>query len=192
MGTLHIHFLFNLSTMSRKNQQFKQRNKSSKLKKLITNVSMGLLSILVMGFFISSIDRLFFNDGLNTEFPDLSTLITQTQYEKDTGHKIQIEIWNGCGIPKLAGMYSNYLRSEGIDVLDSKNADNFNYIKTKILHHRGAIERALTLAELMMINKDQILEDKNETLFFDLTLILGKDYMDLPSYRNALMHQQPF
>ena len=71
MGTLHIHFLFNLSTMSRKNQKFKQRNKSSKLKKLITNVSMGLLSILVMGFFISSIDRLFFNDGLNTEFPDL-------------------------------------------------------------------------------------------------------------------------
>ena len=158
----------------------------------MTNASMGLLVILVMGFFISSIDRLFFNDGLDTEFPDLSSLITQTQYEKDTGHKIQIEIWNGCGIQKLAGIYSNYLRSEGIDVLDSKNADNFDYLKTKILHHRGAFERALTLAEIMMIDNNRILEDKNETLFFDLTLILGRDYLNLPSYHKALMHQQPF
>ena len=153
---------------------------------------MGLLSILVMGFFISSIDRLFFNDGLNTEFPDLSTLITQTQYEKQTGHKIQIEIWNGCGIPKLADMYSNYLRSEGIDVLDSKNADNFNYKESKILHHRGELKRALALAEIMMIDKKNIVEDKNENLFLDLTLIIGEDYNELKSYRNAMMHQQPF
>ena len=89
-------------------------------------------------------------------------------------------------------MYTDFLRSEGLDVLDSKNADNFNYTESTILHHRGEIERALALGDIMMIDKDQILEDKNETLFFDLTLILGKDYMDLSSYRNALMHQQPF
>ena len=135
---------------------------------------------------------MFFNEGLNTEFPDLSTLITQTSYEKKTGHKIQVEILNGCGIPKLARMYTNYLRSEGVDVIDSKNADNFNYIETKIIHHRGEIERALELADIMMIDKNRILEEKDGDLFFDLTLILAKDYLHLPSYRNALMHQQPF
>ena len=153
---------------------------------------MGLLFLIVVGFVVSGIDRLFFNDGLDTEFPDLSTLITQTSYEKNTGHKIEVEVLNGCDIPRLALMYTHYLRSEGIDVLDSKNADNFDYIETKILHHRGAIERALTLAEIMMIDNNRILEDKNETLFFDLTLILGRDYLNLPSYHKALMHQQPF
>ena len=89
-------------------------------------------------------------------------------------------------------MYTDFLRKEGFDVLDSKNADNFNYIETKILHHRGDVERALVLADIMMVDKTRIIEDKNENLFYDLTLIIGKDYMNLPSYRNAVLHQQPF
>ena len=156
------------------------------------NLGIGLLSIIVFGFVVSSVDRVFFNTGLNTEFPDLSTLITKTTYEKKTGHKIEVEILNGCGIPNLAYMYTEYLRSEGIDVLDSKNADNFDHIETTILHHRGEIERALALAKIMMIDRNRIMEDQNKNLFFDLTLILGKDYTNLPSYPNALMHQQPF
>ena len=178
--------------MSRRKRKLQRKNQSNKLRKLVSNLGMSILCIIVVGFVVSGVDRMFFNEGLNTEFPDLSTLITKTSYEKSTGHKIQVEIWNGCGIPKLALMYTNYLRSEGIDVLDSKNADNFNYIDTKILHHRGEIERALELADIMMIDKNRIIEDKDENLFFDLTLILGKDYKNLPSYPNALMHQQPF
>jgi len=178
--------------MSHRNRKFKRKNQLIKLKKLVTSLGMGLLSIIVVGFIVSSVDRLFFNTGLNTKFPDLSTLITKTVYEKKTGHKIQVEILNGCGIPKLASMYTEYLRSEGIDVLDSKNADNFDVIETKILHHRGEIERAVALANIMMIDKNNIIEDKNENLFFDLTLILGKNYKNLPSYPNALMHQPPF
>lgn len=178
--------------MPPRNRKLRRKAQSKRLKVQAANLGIGLISLIVIGFIVSGFDRLFFNDGINTEFPDLSTLITQTHYEKKTGHKIQVEIWNGCGIPKLARMYTNYLRSEGIDVLDSKNADNFDYIETKILHHRGAFERALTLAEIMMIDNNRILEDKNETLFFDLTLILGRDYLNLPSYHKALMHQQPF
>ena len=162
------------------------------MSKLVSSLVIGLMIIIVVGFIVSGVDRLFFNIGLDTEFPDLSTLITKTSYEKKTGHKIEVEILNGCGIPKLARMYTEYLRSEGIDVLDSKNADNFDQIETKILHHRGEIERALALADIMMIDRNRIIEDQNETLFFDLTLILGKDYNILPSYPNALMHQQPF
>ena len=89
-------------------------------------------------------------------------------------------------------MYAFYLRSEGIDVEAYKNADNSNYIETKILHHRGEIERALELAEIMMIDKNKIIEDKDENLMFDLTLILGKDYVNLPSYPNALKYQPPY
>ena len=44
----------------------------------------------------------------------------------------------------------------------------------------------------MQIDKNSIKEDKNDQLFFDLTLIIGEDYSLLPSYRDALMHQQPF
>ena len=178
--------------MSPRKRKLQRKTQSNKLRKLFSNLGIGIMSLIVVGFIVSGVDRMFFNQGLDTEFPDLSALITQTHYEKKTGHKIMVEIWNGCGIPKLARMYTNYLRFEGIDVLDSKNADHFDYNETKILHHRGEIERALELANIMMIDNNRIIEDKNETLFFDLTLILGKDYINLPSYRNVLMHQQPF
>ena len=169
-----------------------QRRQIKKKNAISNKIIVSILAFIIIGFIISGIDRLFFNDGLNMESPDLSKLLTKTKYEKKTGHKIEIEIWNGCGIPKLADMYSYFLRSEGIDVLDSKNADNFNYKESKILHHRGELERALALADIMVIDEKNIMEDKNDNLFLDLTLIIGEDYSELKSYRNAMMHQQPF
>ena len=162
------------------------------MKAIFSNVTLGILAVLVFGFLTSGINRIFFNSGINADYPDLSTLLTKTSYEKKTGHKIQVEIWNGCGISNLAVMYKDFLRNEGLDVLDSKNADHFNYSKTTILHHRGDINRALVLADILKIDKSRIVDDKNENLFYDLTLIIGKNYIDLPSYRNAVLFQPPF
>ena len=170
----------------------KTATKGIQLQALAFNLGMGILAFLVVGFVVSGIDRFFFNSGIDPEYLDLSTLITKTSYEKKTGHKIQIEIRNGCGSPKLARMYTEFLRREGIDVLDAKNADNFNYQETQILHHRGDLGRALELAEIMALERSRISADKNESLFYDLTLILGSDYMALPSYRKAVLHQPPF
>ena len=174
----------------RKRQRRKKSNKN--LKTLVSNVTIGVLAVLVLGFLTSGINRIFFNTGINVDYPDLSTLLTKTAYEKKTGHKIQVEIWNGCGISNLAIMYTDFLRDEGLDVLDSKNADHFNYIETIILHHRGDINRAMVLANILKIDKNSIIDDQNENLFYDLTLIIGKDYMNLPSYRDAVLFQHPF
>ena len=178
--------------MSRRKRNTRRNPKKNNLKRLISKLTLGILAVLVVGFLVSGIDRIFFNSGIDAEYPDLSTLITQTKYEKKTGHKIQVEIRNGCGIPNIARMYTNFLRDEGLDVLDSKNADHFNYLETKILHHRGDINRALVLADIIQIDHSSIVDDKNENLFYDLTLIIGKNYIDLPSYRNAVLFQPPF
>ena len=145
-----------------------------------------------MGFLSSSIERLFFNKGVDINYPNLSTLLTETSYEKQTGHKIQVEIWNGCGVPNLALMYTDYLRHKGLDVLESKNVDNFNYLNTTVLHHRGDINRSTTVADILKLNSKYIIEDKNDHLFYDLTIIIGKDYIDLPSYKEAILFQPPF
>tara|TARA_Y100000590_G_C15736577_1_gene1018716 strand:+ start:3038 stop:3574 length:537 start_codon:yes stop_codon:yes gene_type:complete len=173
-------------------RHIKKRLLRTRFKKIISNAIILFLSLIVIFFTFSMINRLLFNNGVDARIPNLNTLIAQSNYEKQTGHKIQVEIWNGCGIPKLASIYTEYLRSEGIDVLDSKNADNFNYTETKILHHRGEIERALELADIMAIDEKKIIKDYNEDLFFDLTLILGNDYNNLPSYHDALMQKKPF
>ena len=81
----------------RRNKKITRR----KNKTIRSNILIGLLSIIIIGFIISSVNN-FFNTGLDISSPDLNTLLTKSKYEKKTGHKIEIEIWNGCGIPKLA------------------------------------------------------------------------------------------
>ena len=178
--------------MSLRKRNTRRKPKNNNLYRLIANLTLGFLAVLVVGFLISGINRIYFNSGIVADYPNLSTLITKTKYEKKTGHKIQVEILNGCGITNLARMYTNFLRDEGFDVLDSKNADHFDYLETKILHHRGDLIRALELANILMIDENRIIEDMDETLFYDLTLIIGKDYIDLPSYRNAVIFQPSF
>ena len=178
--------------MTLKNQKYRRKSKKINLKGYFSNLALGILTLMAFGFLSSGINRLFFNSGVDANFPDLSTLITKTKYEKKTGHKIQIEIRNGCGVSNLARMYTDFLREQGLDVLDSKNADHFNYLETQILHHRGNLKRAKELANILMIEDSKIIEDKNELLFFDLTLIIGKDYITLPSYREAVLFQPPF
>ena len=178
--------------MSPRKRNTRRISKKKNLKRLSANLTLGILSVLVFGFLTSGINRIFFNSGIDVDYPNLSTLLTKTPYEKKTGHKIQVEIWNGCGISNLAMMYTDFLRKEGLDVLDSKNADHFNYLETTILHHRGDMNRALVLADILQIDHSKIVEDKNENLFYDLTLIIGQDYMDLPSYRDAVLFQPPF
>ncbi len=178
--------------MSPRKRNTRRKSKKNNLKRLSTNLTLGILAVLVFGFLVSGINRIFFNPGIDADYPNLSTLLTKTSYEKKTGHKIQVEIWNGCGISNLAMMYTDFLRSEGLDVLDSKNADHFNYLETTILHHRGDINRVLVLADILQIDHSNIVGDKNENLFYDLTLIIGQDYMDLPSYRDAVLFQPPF
>jgi len=177
-----------MSLRKRPSRRKTQKNR----KNIISNVTLGILAVLVFGFLTSGFNRIFFNSGIDANYLDLSTLLTKTSYEKKTGHKIQVEIWNGCGITNLAVMYTDFLRNEGLDVLDSKNADHFNYLETTILHHRGEKNRALVLAEILKIDENSIVDDKNENLFYDMTLIIGKDYIDLPSYRDAVLFQPPY
>jgi len=178
--------------MSPRKRNTRRKLKKNNLKRLFANLTLGILTVLVFGFLVSGINRIFFNSGIEADYPNLSTLLTKTPYEKKTGHKIQVEIWNGCGISNLAMMYTDFLRNEGLDVLDSKNADHFNYLETTIIHHRGNINRALVLADILQIDHSSIVDDNNENLFYDLTLIIGQDYMELPSYRDAVLFQPPF
>ena len=64
--------------MFHRKRKLKRKNKSNKLSKLVSSLGMGLLALIIVGFVVSGIDRLFFNTGLDTEFPDLGTLITKT------------------------------------------------------------------------------------------------------------------
>jgi len=178
--------------MPKRGSRKRKSNTKLDIKNILINIAVGGLLLLTVGFFVSLIDNLFFDDGNSHHRPDLASLITKTKYEEKTGHKITVEIHNGCGIVKLANLYTDFLRSEGFDVIDSRNANNFDYTKTQILHHQGDRARALSLGKTMSIDESLIIEEKSPYLIHDLTLILGSDYQQLNSYQNAVVHEALF
>jgi len=143
--------------------------------------------------FINSDDKIFLDSQINLE-----TLLSKSQYEKDTGYKIEVQILNGCGIKHLAGKYERFLRSAGHDVVDTGNArlksgsNNFNFSKTEVILRRGEIERAKQITELLNISKANIKIDYDENLMCDVTIIIGKDYDSLESFSEVLAANPSF
>lgn len=178
--------------VSRKQKSRKNTKKKFDISSVIANATIGILMVLVFGFLISVVDRLFFENGTEIDKPDLSKLIAKTKYEIQTGHKIQIEVHNGCGVTKVANVFTEYLRAEGFDVLDSRNAESFDYEQTQILHHQGDRAQAIALGKIMAIEELHIIENKNINITHDLTLIIGKDHESLSSYHTALMYNLPY
>ena len=88
-------------------------------------------------------------------------------------------------------MYANFLRKNNYDVIDYKNADNFNYNSSKIIVHNNnlAVENVADLFDIESKNVDYLF---NENIFYDMTLIVGKDYKQLESFDKVSKYYNPY
>ncbi len=171
----------------KKKKQVRRKKKSFDLKGLLSNLLIISLITLVMGFVWSIIDN--FDSEKYSSFDqkkDLPTLITKTDYEQRTGHKIKMEVFNGCGQEKLASMFTDFFRSEGFDVLHAGNAAHFGYPNTQIILRQGESEIAEEVSKSLKIDFPSIIVQKDPTLFIDVTVIIGQDWQQLDSFGDVI------
>ena len=118
-------------------------------------------------------------------------LMNQVQTYDALNKIIQIEVLNGCGEKGVADLYANFLRKNNYDVIDYKNADNFNYNSSKIIVHNNnlAVENVADLFDIESKNVDYLF---NENIFYDMTLIVGKDYKQLESFDKVSKYYNPY
>ena len=118
-------------------------------------------------------------------------LMNQVQTYDALNKIIQIEVLNGCGEKGIADLYANFLRKNNYDVIDYKNADNFNYNSSKIIVHNNnlAVENVADLFDIESKNVDYLF---NENIFYDMTLIVGKDYKQLESFDKVSKYYNPY
>tara|TARA_S200000501_G_C20862652_1_gene760572 strand:+ start:1780 stop:2328 length:549 start_codon:yes stop_codon:yes gene_type:complete len=152
------------------------------------NIFIFGLSLVIAIALFSAVDKIFYsNDKIEfNENTDIASLLTVSQYEKTYGEKISIQILNGCGAKGLAEDYSVFLIKEGHNVIEKENASNHDFKKTEIIIRNSNRLAAYNIAELIGISEKNISADPNPNLQCDLTLIIGKDYMDLPSHSKML------
>ncbi len=162
------------------------------MSQVISNLMMFGLGMVIVGFIWSFISNVDSEDKVKFTTPrDLPQLMTQTKYEKETGHIIRVEVLNGCGVSKLAAMYTDFLRDEGVDVLKTGNANRSDYEKTVIIHRQGKREISEEIAGMMGINPESIILEPDPGSVIDATIILGRDYDSIGSFHQALKFRLP-
>ena len=124
---------------------------------------------------------------------NLSSLLIKTKSEINTGHKIQVQIQNGCGLGGIAKVYTNFLRSHGYDVLEYKNASHFNFDKTQLIIHKKDTSNYIDeIVKILQIEPHVIKYKYDDNIIYEMTVIIGHDYNSLGSYNEVTMHYEPF
>lgn len=96
---------------------------------------------------------------------------------------LQIEILNGCGVSGIAAQFTDHLRAQGFDVVKTDNYESFNVQRTVVIDRRGAVENSVRIAEALGLGADRVLQEVNEAYLIDATVILGKDFRQLPCWQ---------
>jgi hypothetical protein len=94
----------------------------------------------------------------------------------------QVEVLNGCGIPKIADRFTEFLRERGFDVVKTGNYETFNVPKTLVIARRGDGRNAVRLADALGLRKRDVIQELNALYTVDATVILGKDFRLLASW----------
>jgi hypothetical protein len=94
---------------------------------------------------------------------------------------IQLEVLNGCGVAGAAEKITDYLRNNHVDVVQMKNYISFDIEKSLVIDRTGNKLNAERIADLLGINRKNIVQQVNSDYFLDVSLVIGKDYCQLKS-----------
>ena len=134
------------------------------------NASLGFLSLLLSFLLLALFTRVLY-PRIQTERSDLeSHLISNI---------IQIEVLNGCGISGIATKFTNELRRNGFDVVDSGNFETFDVEESFVIDRSGNIENARRVARALGIPSSRIIREVSPHFFLDASVVIGADFDDL-------------
>ncbi len=92
---------------------------------------------------------------------------------------IQAEVLNGCGMSGLADRFTDYLRNQNVDVVNSGNYFTFDVKETLVIDRIGNRANAEKIASLLGVKKKNVIQQINEEYFLDVSVVIGKDYFKL-------------
>ena len=94
-------------------------------------------------------------------------------------------IENGCGRSGLGAGAERWLRRQGFDVFETRNADRMDYEQTLVIARSSRAEAARTVVDRLQrtLGIGQLIEQRTKIPEADVLLILGKDFPDsLPAF----------
>ncbi|MEO9884704.1 MAG: LytR C-terminal domain-containing protein [Balneola sp.] len=149
----------------------KQEESNTSTNNLYLNSVIGFLSVLLIGLLLALFTRII--------YPRIFNQRTETQQSELIGSIIQLEVLNGCGEAGIANNYTNLLRNNGFDVVETGNFERFDVNKTFIISRSSSPDNAKRVAQALGVNEENIIREESPDFYLDVTVVLGKDYHTL-------------
>jgi hypothetical protein len=87
---------------------------------------------------------------------------------------VRLIVYNGAGTPGVAGEAAQQLIRGGFRVVDTKNADNFNYKQTQIVVQDKDMAAGDAVRKVLGVGK--VIDQVSDQDVADVIVIIGKDY----------------
>jgi len=104
---------------------------------------------------------------------------------KLVGDIIQVEVLNGAGVDHLAWETTQFLRDQGFDVVNTGNAQSFDYEQSVVIDRIGDLESARRVARALDLSPDRVRQEIRTDYYLDASVILGDDYRQLRPFRSG-------
>jgi hypothetical protein len=88
----------------------------------------------------------------------------------------RIQVRNGTSRPQLARIAADQLRWEGFQIVEAAQADRTDYQQTQILVFNEKPEALTSLALLLKVKPDNIIQQPDPNQPADIQVLLGQDY----------------
>jgi hypothetical protein len=113
----------------------------------------------------------------------MSTKSSDDKVENKPPRILQLDVLNGCGAKGIGAKFTDYLRTQGFDVVESKNYKSFQIPQTLVVDRIGDRTAARRVATALGVKENNIVQQLNLDYFVDISVIIGKDYTQLnPSH----------
>ena len=117
--------------------------------------------------------------SLYLKIKDKEDAIKESENKKPGARIIQMEVLNGCGISGIAEKFTDYLRKNNFDVVQTGNYISFDIDKSMVIDRSGNKENAIKAADALGINHKNVIQQINNDYILDVSLIIGKDFKEL-------------
>lgn len=143
----------------------------------VLNGSIIILFVLVSYFGFSLINNSVKSSKEIKEITDTSRTLTN-----QPNLSIQLDVQNGSGENGAASRITDYLRKNSIDVVEIGNYKSSDVDRTLVIDRCGDNAKARKVAQILGLSEKNIIQQTNNSLYLDVTVIIGKDFKDLKPF----------
>ena len=91
-------------------------------------------------------------------------------------HGIQLDVLNGCGVKGTAVKFTNFLRTNGFDVVEMKNYKSSHIPHTLVVDRVGNLANARRVAAVLGVSGENVIQQLSPDYFVDVSVIIGDDF----------------